>query len=228
MIFIGLDDTDVIGTPGTGHLARDLAAELSAAHEVLGVVRQQLLVDPRVPCTKNNSSAALVLNGAPADCVPALLEQVRGFMLARFTPGSDPGLCVAATVPPAVAAFGRRAQCELVTQAEARALAAEHGLALVGLGGTEDGVIGALAAVGLTAGGEAGRYVQVGRSRELTGLQPVAALLAAGIAAVQTPEGEPVTEGLILTDKLRPARRGGWPVAIVTWNGEYWVPLKLD
>ncbi len=228
MIFIGLDDTDQIDIPGTGHLARSLAAELAATYEVLGVVRQQLLVDPRVPCTKNNSSAALILNSTAVNHISALLEQVQAFMVAQFVPGSDPGLCVAETVPATISDFGRRAQCELVTQAEARALAAEYGLVLMGLGGTEDGVIGALAAVGLTASGEAGRYVQVGCSRKLTGLQPVAALLAAGIVVVQTPEGEPVTKGLILTDKLRPARRGGCPVAVVTWNGEYWTPLKLD
>jgi len=82
--------------------------------------------------------------------------------------------------------------------------------------------------VGLAATGNDGRYVLVGHSRELTGLQPVPALLAAGIVAVQTAEGLPVTEGLVQTDKLRPARRGGKPVAVVEWAGDYWLPLKLD
>ena len=124
--------------------------------------------------------------------------------------------------------FGRRAQRELVSQDDARALAAEHGLLLQGLGGDEDGVIGALAAVGLAATGEDGRYVLVGRSRELSGLQPISALLAAGIVAVQTADGQPVTEGLVQTDKLRPARRGGRPIAVVEWAGDHWLPLKLD
>jgi hypothetical protein len=64
--------------------------------------------------------------------------------------------------------------------------------------------------------------------RELTGLQPVAALLAAGITAVRTIDGYPVEDGLVQTDKLRPARRYGRPVAIVEWQEEYWLPLKLD
>jgi hypothetical protein len=127
-----------------------------------------------------------------------------------------------------VTAFGHRTQSQLVTQAEARSLAAAHGLPLVGLGGDEDGVIGALAAVGLAATGEDGRYVLVGCCRELTGLQPVAAVLAAGVTLVRTADGQPVTEGLVLTDKLRPARRGGRPIAVVEWNGEHWLPLKLD
>jgi hypothetical protein len=52
--------------------------------------------------------------------------------------------------------------------------------------------------------------------------------LAAGIVAVQTQDGQPVTEGLIETEKLRPARRGGRPIAIVEWAGSHWLPLKLD
>jgi hypothetical protein len=99
---------------------------------------------------------------------------------------------------------------------------------LVGLGGDESGVIGALAAVGLASDGDDGRYVLVGRSRELAGLQPVSELLSAGIAAVQTLDGQPVAEGLVLTDRLRPARRGGRPVAVVEWGGDHWIPIKLD
>lgn len=149
-------------------------------------------------------------------------------MLDNFQPGSDPGLCVAHAVPAAVTEFGRRAQYELVFQDDARSLAAKHGLLLQGLGGDEDGVIGALAAVGLAATGEDGRYVLVGRTRELSGLQPVSALLAAGVVAVQTIEGHSVTEGLVQTDKLRPARRGGRPIAVVEWASDRWLPLKLD
>jgi tRNA(Ile2) C34 agmatinyltransferase TiaS len=228
MLFIGLDDTDTLESRGTGHLARDIAAAMAANYPVLGVTRHQLLVDPRVPCTRNNSCAAIALE-VNGDVAPAaLLAQVRALMLDDFQPGSDPGLCVARAVPAAVTEFGRRAQQELVCQDDARALATEHGLLLEGLGGDEDGVIGALAAVGLAASGEDGRYVLVGRSRELSGLQPVSALLDAGIIAVQTQGGQPVTDGLIQTDKLRPARRGGRPIAVVEWTGEHWLPLKLD
>ena len=228
MLFIGLDDTDNATSRGTGYLARQIAAVLAADYPVLGVTRHQLLVDPRVPCTKNNSSAAIALNvDGQVDPID-LLERVRALMLASYQAGSDPGLCLAHAVPAPITAFGRRAQSQLVTQAEARALAAAHGIPLLGLGGDQGGVIGALAAVGLAASGDDGRYVLVGRSRELSGLQPITALLAAGISAVRTLDGQPVTDGLVQTDKLRPARRGGRPVAIVEWSGDYWQPLKLD
>jgi tRNA(Ile2) C34 agmatinyltransferase TiaS len=228
MLFIGLDDTDTLHSRGTGHLARAIAAALAPDYPVLGVTRHQLLLDPRVPCTRNNSCAAIAL-GVDGDADPAaLLAQVRALMLNDFQPGSDPGLCLAHAVPAAVSEFGQRAQHTLVRQDDARALAARHGILLEGLGGDQDGVIGALAAVGLAATGDDGRYVLVGRSRELCGLQPVPALLAAGISAVQTTTGEPVASGLVQTDKLRPARRGGQPIAVVVWAGDHWLPLKLD
>jgi tRNA(Ile2) C34 agmatinyltransferase TiaS len=228
MFFIGLDDTDTLDSRGTGYLARQIAAALAAAHPVLGVTRHQLLLDPRVPCTKNNSSAAILLN-ADGDLDPiVLLDRVRALMLDDYVPGSDPGLCVAHAVPAAVTEFGRRAQRQLVTQDEAQALAATCGIPLLGLGGDESGVIGALAAVGLAASGEDGRYVLVGRSRELSGLQPVSTLVEAGVAAVQTLDGQPVINGLVQADKLRPARRRGRPIAVVEWTGDHWQPLKLD
>jgi hypothetical protein len=236
MVFIGLDDTDALESRGTGHLARHIAAALAVDHPVLGVTRHQLLLDPRVPYTAKNSSAAIVLKPDGRFATDALMMRVQAVMEERFNPGSDPGLCVAPHVPEAITAFGHRVQQEVVTQEEARALAAACGIRLAGLGGSEDGVIGALAAVGLAASGDDGRYVMVGRSRDLSGLQSVAAVLAAGIADVRTLDGRPVTEGLILTDKLRPARRGAQPVAFVErcpepvagWVDGYWRPLKLD
>jgi tRNA(Ile2) C34 agmatinyltransferase TiaS len=228
MWFIGLDDTDTLESRGTGHLARLVAEVLSSDCLVLGVTRHQLLVDPRVPYTAKNSSAAIALEANGHLNVDELLERVQAVMRQHYNPGSDPGLCVARTVPAAIAEFGRLAQQDVVTQDQARALAADHDISLVGLGGTEDGVIGALAAVGLMACGEDGRYVLVGRSRELSGLQPVSAVLTAGVAAVRTLDGQPVADGLVLTDKLRPARRGGQPVVFVEQADGYWQPLKLD
>jgi tRNA(Ile2) C34 agmatinyltransferase TiaS len=228
IVYIGMDDTDNRESRGTGHLARAAAARLAETYAVVGVVRHQLFFDPRVPYTKNNSSAAILLQGEGNLDLEAIFHQVKEMMLADFQPGSDPGLCVAAAVPETIAAFGRRTKIDLVTQGEARQLAAQSGILLEGLGGTQGGVIGALAAVGLAASGDDGRYVQVGSLRQLSGLQPVSALLSAGIHHVQTLDGQPVTQGMVLTDKLRPARRGGIPVAVVRWEDNAWQPLKLD
>jgi tRNA(Ile2) C34 agmatinyltransferase TiaS len=228
LIYIGMDDTDTAESRGTGLLARNVAAELARDFAVLGVVRQQLLRDPRVPCTKNNSSKGLILEAPVGVELAALAARTRALMLADFIPGSDPGLCVASAVPAEVVAFGRRAQSEFLQKSDALALASRAGIHLEELGGDGMGVIGALAAVGLTASGDAGRYIQIGSVRALSGLQPVDAVLASGIAAILAEDGAPVTSGTVQTDGLRPARRGGRPVAVVRRSGDLWVPVKLD
>ncbi|MBU0493321.1 MAG: ABC transporter substrate-binding protein [Chloroflexi bacterium] len=219
MIYIGIDDTDVLDGPrGTGRLARDLAAALGDRYglRVRGVTRHQFLLDPRIPYTAKNSGAAIHLHAdGPVD-LGALADEAAALMRAAFQPGSDPGLCVARDVPSAITAWGRLVQTEVVAQDEARALAAAHGLSLHGLGGTADGIIGALAAVGLAASGDDGRWVLVGRARELAGVVPVAVLLDAGIDEVRALDNTPVHAGLVDTQaKLRPALRGGRVVLFV-------------
>jgi tRNA(Ile2) C34 agmatinyltransferase TiaS len=226
--FVGMDDTDNLESRGTGHLARQTAECLAEHFTIIGVVRHQLLFDRRVPYTKHNSSATIVLESRNELELESLFRQVKECMLADFQPGSDPGLCVAAQIPGEITEFGRRAKTELVTKEEARRLAEKHGILLEGLGGTEGGVIGALAGVGLAASGEDGRYVMVGSLRSLSGMHPVSTVMAAGVEQIQTLAGDPVTDGMISTTKLRPARRGGRAVGVVQWDEDHWQPLKLD
>ncbi len=229
MIYIGLDDTDNQISRGTGRLARAVAAELSRRYCLYGVTRHQFLVDPRVPYTSHNSSATIhLLENGNVDLM-ALADEVQAMMLADFQPGSDPGLCIAQRVTPEMVEFGRRAKIEVVKQAEARDLASRHGCILRGLGGTQDGVIGALGGVGLAATGEDGRFIWIGSARDLAGLQPVQAILASGIAEVRTMDGQTLQDGLIETGgKLRPAFRQGRPILFVASQGGHWAPAKLD
>jgi tRNA(Ile2) C34 agmatinyltransferase TiaS len=224
---IGIDDTDNIESRGTGHLARFLATILAQDFHVHGVTRHQLLEDERVPKTAKNSCAGIIFDGDEYPLNEIALH-ARTVMLDDFQPGSDPGLCVSYDVPGEIIAYGQRVQRELVTQELPRRLAAEQNIYLEGLGGDEDGVIGALAAVGLAAQGSDGRYVKVGSIRDLDGLQPIEAVLDAGIGAVKTLDNKLVAEGLILADKLRPARRKGQPVLFVESQNGFWMPLKLD
>ncbi len=66
------------------------------------------------------------------------------------------------------------------------------------------------------------------RSEPLEGLHPITDVLASGIVSIKTLDGASVTEGLIQTDKMRPARRDGQPVLFVEQEGDHWLPLKLD
>lgn len=229
MIYIGIDDTDILGSRGTGNLARQIAADLAEDFTILGVTRHQLFVDPRIPYTSHNSSATIgVHSNEPVD-LDVLFQRVKDLMLADFQPGSDPGLCLAISpISQEIVEFGLQVKKQVVTQEQARSLARSNRMLLAGLGGTEDGVIGALAAVGLASYGDDGRYLLIGNIRDLTGPQTIPAILSNGISAVKTLNGANVEQGLVIADKLRPARRGGQAIAYVDWSGEYWQPLKLD
>jgi tRNA(Ile2) C34 agmatinyltransferase TiaS len=236
-LYIGLDDTDTLTTRGTGHLAREIATLLSIRFPLLGITRHQLLFDPRVPMTAKNSANAVHLqidvshrreNGDVLD-LTRLADEVADFMRAHFYPGSDPGLCLSMAPPLAVVEFGRRAKVALVTADEARELANAHNLILRALGGDGSGIIGALAAVGLAAAGDDGRFIWVGNVRELRGTQPVEAIVAAGVAFVQTLEGQVVKSGLVETgDKLRPSLIGGRAVLLVEPADSIWRAIRRD
>lgn len=226
MIYIGLDDTDTLETRGTGNLARNIARELRQVMVVHGVTRHQLLVDPRVPYTKNNSSAAIHVQSSLS--LFDIAARVKEIMLADFIPGSDPGLCVAQAAHRDLIEYGYKVKREIVTRAQARLLADHTGIILIGLGGDHSGIIGALAAVGLAAGGDDGRYIDKGSIREINGMVPVDAILASGVSAVNTIHGEPVHNGIVWIERLRPARRGGQAVAIVEKNDAHWQLVKVD
>jgi tRNA(Ile2) C34 agmatinyltransferase TiaS len=232
LIYIGLDDTDNKTSRGTGRLARAIAAALSERYQVRGITRHQLLVDPRVPYTSHNSSATLhLLENGNID-LSALADEVQALMLADFQEGSDPGLCVARTVALEVTEFGRRAKTEVVRQSEALDLANRRDCILRGLGGTQDGVIGALAGVGLAATGEDGRFILIGTMRELDGVQTVQAILDSGVTEVRSMDRQTLQDGLIDTGgRLRPAFREGRPILFVTpqaGDPSLWVQVKLD
>jgi hypothetical protein len=218
MIFVGIDDTDVHGSPGTKRLARELAGLLQAEYECLLVIRHQLLFDPRVPYTSKNSAASLLLRSRAGVSPDALAGKIRLVMEGWFVQGSDPGLCVTHCVPDEVTQFGLACQKDVVRQKDALALAARHGIHLEALGGTGDGVIGALAAVGLAAGRNDGRIVGIGHwPDDLSGAQELSSLHERGVDQVLcVNSGDVVREGLIDVGKrLRPNYRGGQVVLFV-------------
>jgi hypothetical protein len=209
VIYVGIDDTDVVDTPGTNQLARALVKHVAGQCRCALIVRHQLLDDPRVPYTSHNGSASILFEPENGCTIPILVGALRERMRQWFVPGSDPGLCVATEVPGAITEFGRRCQREVVSQQDARDLAASHGLHLEGLGGTEGGVIGALAAVGLAADGDDGRVVHIGDwPDDLAGPQEIATLGARGVEVRALATHQPVAEGPIDVGKhLRPNYR---------------------
>ena len=217
MIYVGIDDTDILGARGTNQLARCLVSAAADRWACRQIVRHQLLYDPRIPYTSKNGSASIVFESSDAACLMDLIELCRTVMQKEFIPGSDPGLCVTSCVPENITEFGWKCQREIVTQDLARLLANQHALHLEGLGGTEGGVIGALAAVGLAVTGEDGRIVQWGTwPDDLSGRQPFDVLQARGLTVKELDSGADVRRGTIDVGKhLRPNLRGGGAVLFV-------------
>jgi len=235
VILVGIDDTDIVDSPGTNQLARLIAKTLSPRYDCRQITRHQLLFDPRVPYTSHNSSASLALEPQAEFSLTDLIVEVRQIMLGWYIEGSDPGLCVTTEVPPEVSEFGRKCQREVVHQSEAREIALRTGLHLEGLGGTQDGVIGALAAVGLYVTCEDGRVIQQAEwPDDLSGLQPIALLRERGIevlAVKNSLHADLPSARLIDVGKhLRPNRRDGRVVLFVEFDidAQIWKAVKCS
>jgi hypothetical protein len=227
VIYIGIDDTDTLETQGTNQLARMLVARLGVRAADAMIVRHQLFFDPRVPYTSHNGSASILLQSPAISSITQLIDELRHGVQSWFVHGSDPGLCVTTDVPDAVVEFGRRCQHELITQVEARDIAARFGIFLEGLGGTEQGVIGALAAVGLASSGNDGRVVHRADwpwPDELTGPQEIAALHARGVDEIRcVATHRLINRGIVDVGKrLRPNRRGSRIVLFVSPAPDSW------
>jgi hypothetical protein len=220
VIYLGIDDTDNDTGGGTGRVAREIAAVLRSDFRIAGVTRHQLLVDERVPCTSNNSCNVIHLDASGED-LAALAVRAGDLLAHRCLDGSDPGLCVAGG---GVGGhwFGHAAQESLLSQEEARAAGRELGVPLLRMGGSGDGIIGALAGVILAAGGSDGRFVEVGRARELQGTLPIDEIVLSGVDRVCAADGSPVTAGLVDTagGRVRPLLREHAAVLVVEPRGE--------
>ncbi len=231
-LFIGIDDTDAGDSIGTGALARELAVllERDRGVQILGITRHQLFVHPDIPYTSHNSSACIEVAGGAA--AADLHGACRALISYLFHPGADPGLCIArpdGIRSPAVQAFSRRAKREIVRKDEAIGLAAAGGAILEELGGTGLGVIGALAACGLRASGDDGRFLALPGARQVTGEMTVSELKGKVPIDLVVDENDRALEGNCLIDTrgwVRPELREGRVVLPVERQSGRHVVLK--
>ncbi|HWQ66674.1 MAG TPA: ABC transporter substrate-binding protein [Methanospirillum sp.] len=223
-IFLGIDDTDSLESVGTGRLAREIASLLARQYPVRCVTRHQFFVHPDIPYTSHNSGAVIHLEDISDEFLDDLFDSVRIMMQKWFVDGSDPGLALARSdlITAPVITFGQDAKRIVLTLEQAWTLARNSGIMLEGLGGTDGGVIGALAGIGLAATGYDGRYLQIGSIRDHPGDQSVEDLKRAGVDLVMTIDGRVVTEGLIRIRKFpQPVCIGARPVLLVEeYEGE--------
>ena len=222
-IYVGFDDTDTLEAErGTGKLVRWFEKELPEQCRLWGVVRQQLLLDDAIPYTSHNSSACAVIDCLEELSIDELKARAVSHVKRNFIEGSDPGLCIVREddpVLPALISFGIECAHRVVTQNEATAAADGY---LTGLGGTNDGIIGAAAAVGLTAYGWSGRFIEFGELRKFPVEVSVESLNRANIhvASMDRDAHMVVREDLVETGGwLRPRLWAGQAVLPVTPRG---------
>lgn len=230
-VYIAIDDTDMPDTPGTGKLAREIVERLKEGYDIAGITRHQFFVHPDIPYTSHNSGAVIHLSNVPESDLSSLFEEVKHLVCARHAEGSDPGVCIARhdQVSPSVMVFGRDAKRTVLTCNQAINLAKNSGILLEGLAGTEDGIIGALAGVGLAASGCDGRYLQLGTIRNLFGQATVQEIKNAGIPSILSVDGREITDGMIYFRKFpQPIRMNRGPVLLVIEEEGRWVVDRRD
>ena len=167
------------------------------------MTRHQLFIHEDIPYTSHNSCAVVHIASGDRGYAGEIFKRVEELVLGNFIKGSDPGIAVATEdqLEPALIAFGKDAKTMVLTQERARTLARNLSIRLKGLGGTEDGVIGAMAGLGLAATNNDGRFVQTGKIREILGPCSVRTLRNAGIEAISTLDGQLIDSGYILVEE---------------------------
>jgi len=238
IVLIGIDDTDNATSPGTGQLARRLAREIEERDgKSLGITRHQFLLNDRIAYSTHNSGACIAVEWkSELGELEFAVVLIRGWA----AEGSDPGMCIALAdaVGAEIVKWGWNATREVLGQEGAVSLAKANGVFLRALGGSGDGIIGALASVGLRADGNEGRFLDLPGLREFEEYVGLGELTRRGIAVDhQVPEGESgldvdelITSGAKYKtlNWVRPRLVGGRPVWPVEWSNDEHVWIAVD
>ena len=222
-LLIGIDDTDNKESRGTGYNSRQLAAAIEAENlgKVRGITRHQLFVHPDIPYTSQNSSACLEVT---TNNYNEIKDFCRNFMRQIGAIGSDVGLCIIQRdkVSEEIIKWGVDAKSIVLKMDDAVEKAHRNEIYLEGLTGTKDGIIGALAAVGLRAGGNDGRFIWLNSKKNLRDIEhdihKVEDLIKnAGIDMVQPIEKDVVnpSEKVYLNNWARPVLRDNNSVLLI-------------
>ena len=221
LIYVGFDDTDTADSDrGTGRLARMYGERLPDGCILKGVVRQQLPVMDGIPYTSHNSSACLIVETDKPGIEDTLIESAARHLAEHFIEGSDPGLCVApeqCLSRAEIIAFSLECCRRIVRREDARSAAGD--VHLSGHGGTNDGIIGAIAGVGLSMYGWSGRFIEYGNLRDFPSVVSAGELERCGIRVL------PVNRDAIPLPADAVIDTGGW-LRPRLWAGQAVLPVE--
>ncbi|MDN5352456.1 MAG: hypothetical protein PWQ12_1376 [Clostridiales bacterium] len=223
--YICIDDTDTLDSKGTG----EIAEELSIALESIGcgipsaVSRHQLYFHPDIPYTSHNSSMCFELKNSDVT-LETLIDFCGSYLKTQSAVGSDPGLCILSADQlnnpdrEALIQFGYRAKKEVLTKESAYDLAKRYNIHLSEHGGTGQGIIGALAGVGLRMDGNDGRYKgKIFLGENCDNMLAKDILSHPQIDCIRSSDGEPVEADAVIfvSDRIKTVRVDGQSTLIV-------------
>jgi hypothetical protein len=222
-----IDDTDMPGTRGTGWLVQELCEILSTRGLARSapISRHQLFVHEDIPYTSHNSSMCFELTLNQGSIEP-VIDLMGDFLETRSEKGSDPGLCVAGLGPDLdrnrLIGFGKNAKQRVLSRTAAYDLARKTGIHLSEHGGTGDGVVGAVAGIGLRLCGDDGRYrgwYHLGLPGDIVGVDELCR--HPFIDALVTTDGKSLPQNHrvhIGSEKTKTVRKAGKQVVMVMAN----------
>lgn len=207
-IYVGIDNTSNNESVGTAKFARSVAKKISKKYQVYGVSRHQFYVHPDIDYSTYNFSAVIHLDVDDKSYVDDIFYTIEKIIEEEFNVGSNPGLAVSheSNISPAVINYGQDAKKMIVSQQRAVKLANNSNIRLKGFGTNKNGIIGALAGIGLALTKNDGRFLQIGNIRNIKQPQPVEKFIDAGVEKIYTLDGNPITEGIISNLENKPVK----------------------
>ena len=225
-IYVGIDNTSNTESVGTAKFARKIAEKISDKYPVYAVSRHQFYIHPKIKYSTHNFGAVIHIDSEEENVDDVFLT-IKRIIEKEYNTGSNPGLAVAHEdqISPAVINYGQDAKKSIITQKRAIELAKNSNIKLEGFGKTKNGVIGAIASIGLAATKNDGRFLQIGNIRTIKDPQPVEKFIKAGVEKIFTLDGRMITNGIIFNDNNKPVKpspiNGKVILFVVEENGRY-------
>ena len=159
---IGVDDTNNPKTSSTGLLTQKLGIHLqeTGLGKLEAISRHQLFLSTQIPHTSDNSAICATFE-ADAAKRSELEMACRSFILRELSSGANAGFALASwgQITAEVFTWARTAKNQVLNRQQAIQIARSAKIAITGLTGSGDGVVGALAAIGLRYRGDDGRFL---------------------------------------------------------------------
>lgn len=215
--YIAIDDTDELGYhTSTGEICDEIRKHIASNYgETTPVTRHQLFLHPDIPYTSHNSSMCFTCHIMLKD-FEAIKVFISDTVTLQSAPSAAAGICIGLAkdieYKDELIAYAKSAKNSVLTHKEAYEMATKNNFFLKALMSNNNGVIGALAGVGLRLSGQDGRLrgkIQLGQKtitqKELldkTIFQNIH-LLGSGSLDVEKPiKCKEYLKGVILNDKI--------------------------